>query len=90
MANLNENISITDSQNSITESLIMSEGVHSTPVTNKKTDDNDMIKIMQMLLNEKFNKLDMKFDEPVSYTHLDVYKRQTEHCVITEIYESFI
>ena len=65
MANNSENSSLTanESQTSMTESLIMSEGVHSTPVANKKTDDNDMIKMMQMLLNEKFSKLYMKFDE---------------------------
>ena len=39
----------------------MSESVHSTPVLTKRTDENDIVKIMQT---------------PVSYTHLDVYKRQ--------------
>ena len=74
MANQKENVSITDNQNSITESQIISdEIVHSTPVPTKRTVDNDMVKIMQMLLNEKFNKLDIR---SVSYTHLDVYKRQ--------------
>ena len=60
MANNSENSSLTanESQTSMTESINMSKGVHSTPVANKKTDDNDMSKIMEML-----NKLDIKFDE---------------------------
>ena len=47
-----------NSEMSITESQVMSEGYQSMPVPTKRTDDNDMSKIMQML-----NKLDMKFDE---------------------------
>ena len=48
---------------SVTESQIMSEGVHSTPVTIKKAEDNDMIKMMKLLFNEQNAK-------SVSYTHL--------------------
>ena len=55
MANDNENISLTvnESQTSMTESKMMSEGVHSTPVTSKKTEDNEMIKMMKLLFNEQ-------------------------------------
>ena len=112
MADNNENVSLTDIENesqmnielSGTESKIMSEGIHSTPVLIKKSEENDMMKMMQLLFNEqsvkwnkfdeKFNKFDvmlnkfdvkldeqksnsnLKYDKTVSYTHLDVYKRQ--------------
>ena len=83
MADSHETVSVTDSvdesQISVTESQIMNEGVHSTPVPSKKVEDNDMMSMMQLLLN----KFDMN-TSAVSYTHLDVYKRQ-----ITASYSSY-
>ena len=53
MADNRETVSVTDSvddnQISVTESQIMNEGVHSTPVTTKKAEDNDLIKMMKLL-----------------------------------------
>ena len=84
MAENNENVSLTDVENesqmnaelSGTESKIMDELSHSTPVPIKKSEDNDTIKMMQLLLERntmlctsfseqtvKLNKFDEKFDE---------------------------
>ena len=54
MANNNENVSLTDIVNesqinvelSVTESQIMSEGIHSTPVPIKKAEENEITKMM--------------------------------------------
>ena len=61
-------LSITDSTNnsqiSMTESIVMSEGVvHSTPVPKNRAENSEIIKTMQMLFNQKFSKLDEKFNE---------------------------
>ena len=61
MANDNENISLTvnESQTSRTESKLMSEGiVHSTPVTSKRTEENEIVKMMQTLFNIQNAKFD--------------------------------
>ena len=66
MANSNENISLTvnESQMSMTESQITSEGmIHSTPVPTKRTEDNEIMRMMQMLFNIQNNKFDEKFNE---------------------------
>ena len=56
-----------NNKTSITESEIMSEGIHSTPIPTKRVEKNDVIKMMRLLLDEKFNeqniKFDVKFDE---------------------------
>ena len=75
MANNYENVSLTDtvneSQISVTESQIMSEGIHSTPVTIKKAEDNELMKMMQMLFNVKFDKFDEKFNaQSLSLIHI--------------------
>ena len=81
MAGNNENVSLTDIENesqmnielSETESKIMDEGIHSTPIQNNKTDDNDMMKYLCSLLcsmkesSEKQNAmLELKFNESKS------------------------
>ena len=80
MADNNENVSLTDMETenpvnvelSQTESMIMS-GVNakSTPTVSKVSLD-DLFNFMKA---QEVN-LNAKFDEAVSYTHLDVYKRQ--------------
>ena len=70
MADNKENVSITDSANdsqtSVTESQIMSESVHSTPVPTKRTDENEIVKMMQTLFNIQNAKFDEKFNEQKS------------------------
>ena len=68
-------LSITDSMNnsqiSMTESVVMSEGiVHSTPVPNNRVENNEIMKMMQMLFSEQKseirgiqNNFNIKFDE---------------------------
>ena len=66
MANNSDNSSLTanESQTSMTESKIMSEEtVHSTPVISKRTEENDIVKIMQTLFEIQNNKFDEKFNE---------------------------
>ena len=51
-------LNITDSTNnnqiSMTESVVMSEGiVHSTPVSNNRVENNEIMKMMQMLFSEQ-------------------------------------
>ena len=47
----------------ITESQIMSEGDQSTPIVNKRTEENEIVKIMQTLFEIQNNKFDEKFNE---------------------------
>ena len=74
MTDNHENVSVTDSvvdsQMSITESQIMSEVVHSTPVTNRKAEENDMMKYLCSMvcsMKESSDKqqamLELKFNE---------------------------
>ena len=61
MADNKENVSITDSTNnsqiSMTESLVMSEGIiHSTLLPTNRADNNEIMKMMQMLFNTQNNK----------------------------------
>ena len=51
------------SEISITESQIMSEGDQSTPVINKRTEENEIVKIMQTLFEIQNNKFDEKFSD---------------------------
>ena len=52
-----------NSEISITESEIMSGGIHSTPVPTKRVEENDVIKMMRLLFDEKFNEQSIKFDD---------------------------
>ena len=51
------------SEISITESQIMSEGDQSTSVISKRTEGNEIVKIMQTLFEIQNNKFDEKFNE---------------------------
>ena len=51
------------SEISITESQIMSEGDQSTPIVNKRTEENEIVKIMQTLFEIQNYKFDEKFNE---------------------------
>ena len=61
-------LNITDSTNnsqiSMTESVVMSEGiVHSTPVPNNRAENKEIMEMMQMLFNTQNNNFNVKFDE---------------------------
>ena len=65
-----------NSEMSITEPQIMSEGYQSTPVISKRTEENDIVKIMQTLFEIQNNKFDKKFSDLKS----DIKEIRRQNC----------
>ena len=65
-----------NSEMSITESQIMSEGGQSTPIINKRTEENEIVKIMQTLFEIQNNKFDEKFTDLKS----DINEIKKQNC----------